>query len=245
MKLPETSLQRALARTDAIWHPSQSPHVLVFAQSGAGKSTLIRSMLGLCESERVLILDVKGHPDPVWEGPADDPWRYGKPVQRLTPRFCLDEPGGGPRGTWARLVGSPDRAETARRFSDALDIVAAEGSCILVCEDVRILCRQLKLAEQVDEILNTARSANVLAILSATDLSYISGRSQGSQIWCGFSGGSLPAAKAAAELLGWRGREAQDYLASVRRHHFVFSENEEGSAGAVLVTPGAVENLGR
>lgn len=238
MNLPSASLDRVLKRVDSIWHPEQSPHHVVLGQSGAGKSTLVRHLLSLCEHSRVLILDVKAHADPVWEGPADDPWRWGRPVDRIPERFGYgDDRGGGQNGLAWRLIGSPDRTETARRFSQALSVVMAEGSCVLVCEDVRVLCRQLKLAEQVDEILNTARSANVLAILSATELGYVAGRSQGSQVWCGYTGGSLPAAKAAAELLGFRGRERQDYLARLKRHQFVYSENEEGSMGPVLVNP--------
>jgi hypothetical protein len=137
---------------------------------------------------------------------------------------------------WFRLPGSPDREDTARRFAAALDIVAAEGHAVLVLEDVRILCRQLRLAGQVDEILNIARSANVLAVLTATDLGYVAGRSQGAVVWAGFTGGSLPAAKAAAELLGWRGRDAQDVCGRIARHQWVYQDHEAGTAGPVLVT---------
>jgi hypothetical protein len=238
MELPTTSLDRALQRQDTVWHtgPGGSPHVIVVGQSGSGKSHLIREMLTLCDHERVLILDAKPAEDPIWQGPPDDPWKYGRPVEHLPERFGYSERGGGPLGMFWRLTGSPDRGDTAKRFSRALSIVAAEGHTVLVCEDVVILSRQLKLAEQVDEILHTARSASVMAVLSATALSYVAGRSQSSQVWVGYTGGSIPAAKAAADLIGWRGRDAVDYLASIKRHQFLYHETEEGSAGPVLVS---------
>jgi hypothetical protein len=209
----------------------------VAGQSGSGKSWLIRKMLTLVLHERVLILDAKPAEDPIWQGTADDPWRYGRPVEHLPERFGFSERGGGELGMWWRLTGSPDRADSAKRFSRALSIVAAEGNCVLICEDVVVLSRQLKLKEQVEEILHTARSANVMAVLSATTIANAAGRSQSSQIWVGYTGGSIPAAKAAAESIGWRGRDAVDYLASIKRHQFVYSEAEEGSAGPVLVVP--------
>ena len=42
--------------------------------------------------------------------------------------------------------------------------------------DVRETCRQLKLADHVDSVMNLGRSANPLAILAATETSYVSGR---------------------------------------------------------------------
>jgi hypothetical protein len=236
--LPEAPLERVLRRVDAIWSPEMAPHHLIYAATGAGKTTLIKALLGLCPKSRVLVLEPKRNADPAYEGPPDDPHEWGRPVEHVTPRFGFEgEDGGGPWGMRYRLQGSPDREDTARRFSAALEIVANEGSAVLVCDDVKEISKQLKLGDQVESLMNLGRSAGICAVLSTTETSYVAGRSQGSMTWAGYTGGSLPAARAGAELLGWRGRERQDLCASIRRYHWVFQEHEEGSAGPVLVTP--------
>jgi len=238
MQLPEAPLERVLRRVGAVWGPDAAPHHLVYAATGAGKSTLIKALLGLCEHSRVLLLEPKRNADPAYLGPDGDPHRWGKPVERITPRFGFDgEPGGGPAGMRFRIQGAPNREDTARRFGDALDIVANEGHTVLVLDDTKEICKQLKLNDQIESLLNLGRSSGILAVLATTETSFVAGRSQGSMVWVGYTGGNLPAAKAGAELLGWRGREKQDYAASVPRHSWVFSETEAGSAGPVLVTP--------
>jgi energy-coupling factor transporter ATP-binding protein EcfA2 len=238
MQLPEAALDRVLRRVDAVWGPDAAPHHLVYAATGAGKSTLIKALLGLCSHARVLVLEPKRNADAAYLGPADDPHRWGKPVERIEPRFGFDgEPGGGPAGMWYRIQGSPNRDDTAKRFGDALDIVANEGCTVLVLDDTKEICKQLKLNDRVESLLNLGRSAGILAVLATTETAYVAGRSQGSMTWVGYTGGNLPAAKAGAELLGWRGRERQDYTASLPRHSWVFSETETGSAGPVLVKP--------
>jgi hypothetical protein len=233
--LPEVPLSRVLERVDAVWDPGGAPHHLVFGMSGSGKTTLIKRLLGLCELERALIIDPKPAADPVWNGPADDPWQWGRPVETVGPMFGYDgERGGGPAGMWYRITGSPDRADTRRRFADALGTVAAEGHTVLVLDDVREICRQLRLAEQVDSVMNLGRSANICAVLSATETGYVSGRSQGGIVWVGHTTG-LAAAKDGAELLGWRGRDRQDTVATIAPHEWIFSEDQPGSAGPALV----------
>src|ERR1039457_466439 len=166
VNLPKASLDRALRRVDSIWGPEAAPHHLMYGQTGSGKTTLIKALLDLCPFERVLTLDPKSHADPAWDGPADDPDRWGAPIIDVPERFGFQgERGGGPHGLWFRLIGTPDRPDTARRFSAALRIVQDEGHCILVLDDAREICRQLKLAGQVDSVMNLGRSANVLAIL--------------------------------------------------------------------------------
>jgi energy-coupling factor transporter ATP-binding protein EcfA2 len=236
--LPVVPLSCVLRRVDAIWSPAAAPHHLAYGMSGSGKTTLIKSLLGLCEHERVLIADPKPAADPVWNGADGDSWQWGRPVEHVGAMFGYDgEPGGGPAAMWYRITGSPDRGDTARRFGAALATVAAEGHAVLVLDDVREVCRQLRLAEQVDSILNLGRSANICAILSATETGYVSGRSQGGMVWVGHTTG-LAAAKAGAELLGWRGRDRQDVVAAVAPHEWIFSEDQPGSAGPAYVTSG-------
>jgi hypothetical protein len=68
--------------------------------------------------------------------------------------------------------------QVLNQFADALATVAAEGHCVLVLDDVREMCRQMRLAEHVDSVMNLGRSANVLAILAAIETGYVSGRAQ-------------------------------------------------------------------
>lgn len=232
--LPTVPLPRVLRRADAIWGPDAAPHHLVFGQTGSGKTTLIKALLGLCPFERVLILDPKPHPDPVWDGPAGDPHQWGRPVTRISGQFgYLGDPGGGPCKLWYRLTGSPDRTDTARRFGDALDTIAAEGHCVVVADDVREICRQLRLAEHVDSCMNLGRSASVLAILAATETGYVSGRAQAGMTWIGSTTG-LDAAKAGAALLGKSGRPWYELTGSVEPRQWIYADSQPGSAGAVL-----------
>lgn len=235
--LPQASLGRVLRRVDAIWHPSAAPHHLLYGMTGSGKSTLIKALLGLCGHERVLILDPKPHPDPVWDGEV--PGQWGKPVGEVMPMFGSQREGGGPAGLWFRLAGSPDRDGTGRRFAAALATVEAEGHCVLVLDDVREITRQLRLAERVDSVMNLGRSANVLAILSATETGYVAGRAQAAMTWVGHTSG-LDAAKAGAGLLGWRGGDRQDYCAAIERHHWVYQDHDAGATGPVLAVPDGI-----
>jgi hypothetical protein len=233
--LPEVPAERVLQRVDAIWRPDAAPHHLVYGMSGSGKTTLIKRLLGLCGTDRVLIVDPKPAADPIWNGTDDDPWQWGRPIEQLPAQFGhVGERGGGPRGMWFRLTGSPDRADTAHRFGAALDTVAAEGHTVLVLDDVRETCRQLKLAGQVDSVMNLGRSAGVCAILSTTETGWVAGRSQGGMVWVGHTTG-LDAAKAGAALLGWRGRERQDTVAAIAPREWIFSEDQPGSAGPAYV----------
>jgi hypothetical protein len=234
ISLPEVRLARVLDRVDAVWGPDAAPHHLVFGQTGSGKTTLIKALLGLCASERVLVVDPKPNHDLIWDGPDGDPCHWGRPVETIGPMFGYEgEPGGGPLGLWYRITGSPDRADTARRFAAALRTITAEGHCILVLDDVRETCRQLGLNADVETILNLGRSANTCAILATTETAYVSGRSQGGIIWVGYTKG-LPAAKDGAALLGWRGRDGADTCAAIRRHQWIFSEDQSGSAGPCI-----------
>jgi energy-coupling factor transporter ATP-binding protein EcfA2 len=233
--LPEATLARALLRVDAIWGTEGAPHHLVYGQTGSGKTTLIKALLGLCESERALILDPKPHPDTVWDGTSGALHQWGRPVTRIGPQFGYDgDPGGGPHGLWYRLTGSPDRADTGRRFGAALETVSAEGHCIVVADDVREICRQLRLAEQVDSVLNLGRSASVLAILAATETGYVSGRAQAGMTWIGSTTG-LDAAKAGAALLGKSGRAWWGLTGSVEPRTWIYADSQPGTAGPVLI----------
>jgi energy-coupling factor transporter ATP-binding protein EcfA2 len=233
--LPQASRARVLQRVGSIWHPQGAPHHLVYGMTGSGKTTVIKELLGLCEHERVLICDPKPSADPIWDDPAG-PHRWGRPVTAIDPMFGYDgQPGGGPQGMWYRLTGTPDRAATSRRLGEALDIVEAEGHVVLVLDDVREICRQLRLAEQVDSILNLGRSASVLAVLSATETSYVAGRSQGGLVWVGHTSG-YDAAKAGAQLLGHTGRAWCETTAAIPEHGWIFSESQAGNHGPVLIT---------
>jgi len=229
--LPEVRLPRVLDRVGALWHPQAAAHHLIFGQTGAGKTTLVKALLGLCPYSRVLILDPKPKADPVWDG--GDAGQWGKLVTSVPPAFGSDREGGGPRGLWFRLAGTPDREQTARRFADALAIVAAEGHAVLVLDDVREMCRQLRLAEPIDSVMNLGRSANILAILCATETGWVAGRNQGAMTWIGHTAG-LDAAKDGAKLLGRSGRDWYETTAAIEPHAWIYSDSQPGSAGLCI-----------
>lgn len=233
--LPEATLDRAIRRVAAIWGPDGAPHHLIYGQTGSGKTTLIKALLALCQWERVLILDPKPHPDPVWDRPDDKPLKWGRPVTGIGPQFGYSGvSGGGPCNLWYRLTGAPDRADTARRFAAALDTVAAEGHCILVADDVREICRQLKLATRIDSVMNLGRSANAMVILAATETAYVTGRAQAGMTWIGSTTG-LAAAKDGAALLGKSGRAWHELTGSVQPHQWIYADSQPGNAGPAFV----------
>lgn len=227
--LPRADLGRVLDRVAAIWSPRAAPHHLIYGASGAGKSTLIRQLAARREYARLLLIEPKRQPDPVYEG-------FAAPVMTIAPRFGSDGEGGGPYGRWFRLTGAPDREDTRRRIGAALEIVANEGRTLLVLDDVKEICKQLGLRDLVESILNLGRSAGICAVLSTTETAYVAGRSQGAMIWVGYTGGGLAAARAGAELLGWRGAARQDECARTGRYEWIYQDHENGEAGPVLVT---------
>ena len=232
--IPEAPIGRVLGRVATVWHAREVPHHLVYGMTGSGKTTLIKALLGLCPYERVLVLDPKAHPDPVWDGPPDDPDAWGRPIASVPPQLGAGRDGGGPAGLWYRLTGTPDRKETAARFSAALLTMHAEGHAVLVLDDVRETCKQLGLRDQVDSVMSLGRSAGICAILSTTELGWVTGRGQGGMVWVGHTSGLEPA-KAGAGLLGWRGPQRQDECAAIGPHEWIFSESQPGSAGPVLI----------
>jgi hypothetical protein len=228
--LPEAPLPQVLARVDAIWSPQAAPHHIVYGRSGVGKTTLIRQLLGQCGWDRVLVIDPKPNADAVWPAGDGEP----VPVTAIGPKFGYEgERGGGPLGRWFRLTGSPDRADTGRRIAAALQIVAVEGLTVLVLDDVREICRQLKQGALVDSIMSLGRSAGVCAILSATEAAYVQGRSQAAFTWVGATTG-LPAARDGAALLGHSGRDWNETTQAVQPYHWIYSDSAPGSAGPCL-----------
>jgi hypothetical protein len=91
----------------------------------------------------------------------------------------------------------------------------------------------MRLAEHVDSVMNLGRSANVLAILAATETGYVSGRAQAAMIWVGHTSG-LDAAKAGAALLGRSGRAWYEITGTVEPHQWIYADSQPSSAGPVL-----------
>jgi hypothetical protein len=235
MRLPEATRERVLQRVAAIWGPDTAPHHLIYGQTGSGKTTLIEALLDVRPYERALVLDPKPHADAVWDGPPGDPARWGTTITEVPPRFGFEgDRGGGPYGLRYRLVGSPDRADTARRFGEALDVVAAEGHCVLVLDDVRETCRQLRLAESVESVMNLGRSANVLTVLAATETGYVAGRAQAAMTWIGATAG-LDSAKNGAALLGKSGRQWYELTGAIEPRQWVYADAHAGNGGPVLI----------
>jgi hypothetical protein len=69
-------------------------------------------------------------------------------------------------------------------------------------------------------VMNLGRSANVCAILSATEFGYVAGRGQAAMTWVGSTSG-LEAHKAGAALLGHSGRAWYETTAAIPPHSWI------------------------
>lgn len=234
--LPHASLERVLSRIKLIWKPGRAPHILLLGQTGCGKSTVVQELLGLHSYERDIVLDPKPTEDHIWDGPADDPRRWGGPITHIPPMLGYgdQEPGGGPCGMRWRLLGSPDRDDTAQRFGAALATITAEGHYRVVLEDYRELCWQLGLLKQVNSLLSLGRSSNLCTVVTATETGWATGRSQAGIVLVGATSG-LEAAKAGAALLGKSGRAWWEITAAIEAHQWIYHDNQPGNAGPVLI----------
>jgi hypothetical protein len=229
--LPDAPFAAVLDRLDATWAPWTAPHMFILAMSGAGKTTLIRQILGYtCAPERALVLDPKPADDPSW---SDGGWAPA-PVTAVAPRFGEDHDGGGPAGLWYRLTASHDPGETARRFTAALRLVQAEGHTVLVLDDAHELCLGLKLRDQIDSVLTLGRSAGISCIVASGDTGYVP-RSQAAFKFAGQISG-IDAAKAAARLVGQRGRDWEDTILSLESFGWLYFDNRPGFPGPCRFT---------
>lgn len=234
-QLPAAPFARVLDRVESTWRPRQAPHHVILGQTGAGKTTLVKELLKLRLADRVLILDAKPAPDPAWDdvdGWADT---WGKPVTSIAPGFGSEAEGGGPFGFWFRLVATPDREATGRALAHALDIVRAEGHCVLVVDDAREVCRAYKLGQAVESVMTLGRSGAVSVILATQELGYVDGRTQCAYTWIGHTQG-FEAAKKAADLFGRSGKAWAETMAAIPPYHWTYTDNRPGNPGPCLTT---------
>ena len=136
---------------------------------------------------------------------------------------------------WFRLTGSPDRRGTARRFGAALEIVAAEGNTILILERYQgnLPPAAAGRAGGLGVVPRQVGQRSVGLVGHRKLLGRRTAAVRHDLCRAGHTSG-LPAAKAAAELLSWRGRDLQDLAGSVRPHQWIYQDQQQGSAGACL-----------
>jgi hypothetical protein len=179
-------------RVDRLWVRGQSTHHLIIGMSGAGKTGLIvGGILPLCADDRLVFIDVKNDTDPMLTD-------VGRPIGPRDVRILLGGQGGGPGGTWFRLVVDPvndhERAQEAVRF--ALNLGLDIGDMVIATDEVRAITEtgqgQLGLGQLYEAVLTRGRSSgvSVISAAAATDNLRPAVRNQWTFAWAGSVNGA-------------------------------------------------------
>ena len=232
--LPAVSLDRVLKRVSAIWGPDQAAHHVLYGQTGSGKSTLVKGLLTLCKFERVLICDPKSSNDPVWSDPDPLPVGQAGPADRRAVRLRRRARRRAlPHVVQADRVPRPPRhrppvrrcpGDRRGRGEHHFDFGRYQGNLPPAAAGragrLGVVPRQV--GQRSVGLVGHRKLLGRRTAAVRHDL-FQAGHTSG-----------LPAAKAAAELLSWRGRDLQDLAGSVRPHQWIYQDQQQGSAGACL-----------
>ena len=161
MNIPEIPFSRIGARIGAHWNPYEfNPHQSFLGASGSGKSFLIRwGILPIAGPSRIVVIDVKPGGSRTWAG-------YGNAVTELKPGFGI-----GPDGTAHYHL----MASTKKRAHDFLEMIANEGSCIVVFDDSRRITEgkpNFGLAAYTDNLLTLGREAGISVLICANSTTW-------------------------------------------------------------------------
>ena len=160
--VPPIDVGQVMQRKREVLEPNTGGSIAIYSKSGAGKSHfIIAVILPLCEGSVVVIIDPKGD-DQVWEG-------IGLAVTRLP--ADLSHGGGGPRGTWWRLVPDPDAtdAQWQEAAQAALQQIAEVGYAVVILDEGLAL---EGVRREVGELLTRGRSRAVSVVIAAQDSHY-------------------------------------------------------------------------
>lgn len=161
MSIPEVPFNRIAARIGAHWNPHEfNPHQAFLGASGSGKSFLIRhGILPIAGPSRTVVIDVKPGGSRTWKG-------YGNEVTELSPGFGI-----GPDGTAHYHL----MASTKERAREFLELISAEGSCIVVFDDSRRITESKPnygLSTYVDNLLTLGREAGITVLICANSTTW-------------------------------------------------------------------------
>jgi hypothetical protein len=154
--IPNIPFTRIAERIGAYWNPYKwNPHQSLLGISRCGKSYLIRNgILPIAGAGRIVVIDVKPGGSRTWKD-------YGNAVSELSPGF-----GTGPDGTahYHFLARSRDQV---KRF---LEMIALEGSCIIVLDDSRRVTANAPdwgLGSIVDALLTIGAEIGISVLICA------------------------------------------------------------------------------
>lgn len=127
---PWTPWAKVRSFLNKAWDPENAPHHSLIGLTRSGKSYLaVNGILGLCEYDRVLIVDTKG----------DDPsTRVGRVIKKI-PRNTWYTPLGrskdGPREKWYRIIAPENRQSAHDMIGEALTNVYDEGDWVIYIDE--------------------------------------------------------------------------------------------------------------
>lgn len=214
--VPTVPFPRIARRVAQYWDPYEwNPHKGLFAPAGGGKSYLIRhGLLPIVPGARTVVIDVKPGGERTWNG-------WGTDVISLSPGFAP--------GNYRVMVRPGD--EGKRQVRHILELIAAEGECIVIMDDSKRITAQapnMGLAGWVNKLLDECRSIGVSVILAANSTNWVTSslRDQCSVYFLGLMRNELERKKL-SEIIGLP-REYRHALATIKPHQFLYSDQFDG-----------------
>jgi hypothetical protein len=203
-----------------------NPHHGLLAPSRAGKSYLIRrGIISQWPDDRTVLIDVKPGGERTWDG-------WGNDVTELKPGF-----GRGLDGTPHYRVMAMRGAKGKTQIRRMLEIIASEGSCILICDDSRKLTSKtpgFALDGYIDHILTEGAGIGITALMAANSTVWMTSslRDQCGVYWVGPMKNE-DQRKKFAEIIGLP-NEHRRALGDLRPRQFLYADNYEGDLKLAL-----------
>jgi len=184
---PKRGLDLVQGRVNRLWTRGTLGHHLIIAMSGSGKTAhIVRNILPLCARERMVFVDVKNDTDPMLSG-------VGRPIGPRNLALVLGGHGGGPFGTWFRLVIDPVNrpAEARAAIRQLLQWALSVGDMVICVDEARTIT-ELGLGELYESVLTRGRSngVSVVSAVAATDNMRPAVRTQWAYAWAGTVNGA-------------------------------------------------------
>lgn len=218
MDITTQPFNRIAARIGAYWNPYEfNTHHAFLGRSGSGKSYLIRNgILPIAGPSRIVVIDVKPGGSRTWKD-------YGNTVNELSPGFGI-----GNDGTAHYHFLAKTKNQT-RRF---LDMIAYEGSCIVVIDDSRRVSEpdpNWGLKSQIDNLLTLGREIGISVLICANSTTWApSGiKDQCGTIWLGAMTNEEQRVKF-AKIAGLPYRDIVPALGKQKPREFLYTDIHDG-----------------
>lgn len=222
MSIPEITFNRIAARIGAHWNPHEfNPHQAFMGTTGSGKSFLIRhGILPIAGPSRIVVIDVKPGGSRTWAG-------YGNEVTELKPGFSI-----GPDGTAHYHL----MASIKKRAESFLEMIAAEGSCIVVIDDSRKVMENSPnygLRTHVDNLLTLGRESGITVLACANSTIWGGAlKDQCEVIWFGKMANEIQRGQF-VKIAGLP-KEVMPVIGSLKQNQFLYSDRYSGELRLAL-----------